>query len=319
MKHVRSAARASPSPSRDTRRDDRTRQPATARLTSPQWYFAEPLLDATKVAHPGLSLATDPPADCLDRDAQLPGRSLLGQALPAQHLGHPFGECGWSRGRRALGSRRRSHHGHVGQGRLAGQPGVRVQDVDLNLLGEDSKRHLDRAGRAGRVEQSPKDDLAYLAVVLVGQRRVREALLDELPDFGNRGWAGRKRLRKHDDGENLDRLSWRLLGTGHRTTSPVPSSVPAVTPGPHVGGDNDGQLRPERNDACVLLIQAWSVYRFAQRPTRDPRHDRKAYRARYAPCYGAHFSMYRRGGFRWRRPTFRPQSSPRKSWFMFCG
>jgi hypothetical protein len=66
----------------------RGRRPAFLTGSAPP----EQLADAAQVAQARLGLAADPAAHCLDRDAELAGGGLLGEALPPQHLGQPIGE-----------------------------------------------------------------------------------------------------------------------------------------------------------------------------------------------------------------------------------
>src|SRR5215831_6406605 len=57
-------------------------------------HLTEDLLDPAQVPHPGLGGAAYPAAHRLHGHAELAGRSLLGQALPAQRGRHPLRERG---------------------------------------------------------------------------------------------------------------------------------------------------------------------------------------------------------------------------------
>ena len=139
---------------------DRSRRSATGAYgsgTSPNTF-----LDPPEVPHPGLGSTADPAAHRLHRHAELAGGRLLGQALPAQRARHPVGE------RRRMLLRGRGGPGGALRLRGAGRPGAlaaaggvpagcgaatgaadpnwdfRVQHVDLDMLGEDAERDLDR-------------------------------------------------------------------------------------------------------------------------------------------------------------------------------
>ena len=76
-----------------------------------------------------------------------------------------------------------------------GQQRVGVQDVDLDVLGEDAERDVDRAGWPRGVQQRPEHGLADLPSALFGQRRLGQAVPDEVPDIRDRRWPGREDLR----------------------------------------------------------------------------------------------------------------------------
>ena len=121
---------------------------------------------------------------------------------------------------------------------------VGVQDVHLDVLGEDAERDLDRAGRPGRVEQGAEDGLADLPVALLGERRLGQAAADEVADLGNPGWAGGERLGQDHHRDDLDLARPRARGSG--LAPPVsPSHSPASTAGPV------GRVRPAA-DTCPL-------------------------------------------------------------------
>ena len=127
--------------------------------------------------------------------------------------------------------------------RDAGQLRVRVQDVHLDVLGEDAERDLDRAGRPGRVEQGAEDGLADLPGALLGQRRLGQAAADEVADVGNPGGAGGEDLGQHHDRDDLDRASssrpWLRSGTAVSLAQPGRSvslrARPAPSPGSRQG------------------------------------------------------------------------------------
>jgi hypothetical protein len=101
------------------------RQTATAsshRLA--QWGFAEDLVDAAELAQAGFGLAADPAADRLDRDAELPGRGLLGEAFALEDAGDPLRE------RAVLGTV------PADRGEAGADGGGAAQDVDLDAVGK---------------------------------------------------------------------------------------------------------------------------------------------------------------------------------------
>ena len=106
-----------------------------------------------------------------------------------------------------------------------------VQDVHLDVLGEDAERDLDRAGRPGRVEQGAEDGLADLPVALLRQRRLGQAATDEVADLGDPGRAGRERLGQHHHRDDLDRPvpgPWFRSGTAV-SPSHSPASAGSVS------------------------------------------------------------------------------------------
>jgi hypothetical protein len=84
-----------------------------------------------------------------------------------------------------------------------------MEDVDLNVLGEDAEGDVDRPGWPGGVQQSAEHGLADLPDPLFGERRLRKAAPDEVPDIGNRRRTGRKNLRQHHDGNYLNGVLFR--------------------------------------------------------------------------------------------------------------
>jgi EAL domain-containing protein (putative c-di-GMP-specific phosphodiesterase class I) len=158
--------------------------------------LAEDLVDAAQLAQAGLGLAPDPAADRLHRDAELPGRGLLGEALALEHARQPLGE-GAVVG--AVAAHRRE--GAAGAGRAA-------QDVDLDAVGEDPEADLDLAAvGAGRVQQGGEHGVVDLLAALGGQGGVAQVAQDELADVGDGRRPGRELLGDHEDRVDDDRLA----------------------------------------------------------------------------------------------------------------
>src|SRR5580704_5709477 len=121
---------------------------------------AEQLTDPAQVTQPRLGGAADPAADRLDRNPELAGGHLHGHALAAQRGRHPVGEGRLVsvRPARSVAAGRRGllRFEQRGQGVQArGRPdlGAGAKHVDLDVVREDPEGHVDRAGRAGRLEQ----------------------------------------------------------------------------------------------------------------------------------------------------------------------
>src|SRR5215831_12199363 len=106
-----------------------------------------------------------------------------------------------------------------------------MEHVHLDMLGKDAERHLDRAGRAGRVEQRAEYGLADLAVTLAGERRLGQAAPDEIAYVRDRRRPRGEDLREHDDGHYLDRVVAGSLGGLSQRSLPQPPAASSATPG----------------------------------------------------------------------------------------